>query len=178
MTDILTDNLALLRHWQEDQRKHDAEFHDDIFNLPLKYRLHHMQQHFSKYAGRLAEEGIKPTARSRKTVVDAALIALSSANTLRLNLQLQAAKARLPMLEDEVGRTLTILNGHFADSLEKMDHLEPGGIELDVAILKIVLWVLGAANLYGIDLDYEIRARRSEIRDSNRNFHLNKRAIA
>ena len=74
-----------LRRLQREQHAHDMRNHFDIISLHKTERLKHYGLHFAKYVGRLARESteLKPIER---TLVDALLVGLSTANTLHQDL--------------------------------------------------------------------------------------------
>ncbi|RZK99018.1 MAG: hypothetical protein EOP36_20510 [Rubrivivax sp.] len=162
--------------WQTTQHKHDTTFHDDIATMDLTGRLKHDALHFGKYVGRFYEHGTANSPRIRQTVIDTALMALGAANALRLNLMV-VMHANVPALtEENVIGTLAIPMGRLCSAVEKLDHLEPGGPSMNEAVLDIILWVLGAAKLYGIDdLNTAMAQRRAEISASR--FYIDKPPI-
>lgn len=176
MTHQVTVNTDLLRHWQESQEVHDRSFHFDIYCLPLKARVAHNALHFSKYVGRLARQGSSPTDGTRKTITDCALIALSAANALRLNLGEMVPPTVPALQEADLLRDLAIPTGSLADAVEKIDHLEDYGNKMAESVQAIVHWVIAAAALNNLNLDAAIRARRGQIRESR--THIGLRAIA
>jgi hypothetical protein len=70
---------------QRAQYAHDMRNHFDIVSLHKNDRLKHYGLHFAKYVGRLARgtDEAKPVER---TLVDAILVSLSTANTLHQDL--------------------------------------------------------------------------------------------
>ncbi len=176
MTDAQTINPAQLHNWQKTQHKHDTTFHDDIATMDLTGRLKHAALHFGKYVGRFFEHGTANSPIIRQTVVDTALMAIGAGNALRFNLQL-VMYADVPALtKDNVISALAIPTGRLCSAVEKLDHLEPGGPSMKDAVLDIILWVLGAAKLYGMeDLNDAMRQRREEI--GNSRFYIDKPAI-
>ena len=69
------------------QLKHDEAYHKDVVILPLAQRIKHMALHNTKYTAYFFEavENGDET-RLTKTLVDAFIIALASANTLNYDL--------------------------------------------------------------------------------------------
>src|SRR5438128_2686877 len=69
------------------QLKHDEFYHREIARLTVHARLNHMALHFAKYVGHLASAIEANDQRLiRRTITDAFVITLSSANTLNLSL--------------------------------------------------------------------------------------------
>lgn len=176
MSTAIAINTALFLHWQKDQEVHDHGFHKDISQLAAQERINHMALHFGKYAGRIARYGPDDLDNGQKTVIDAALIALSAANALLMNLQLQAHKTIVSLAKSDILVKLVEPVGRLQDAIEKMDHLDQTGPQMQVAVLDIFHWVIAAADYYQVDLDAAITARRAQIRASR--HHIGVRAIA
>jgi len=78
---------------QNEQFKHDEDYHRDILYLTYQDRFKHDALHYGKYSGRFAEllllnspnEKIKSVVK--KTLVDAFIIVLHSAEQLHVNLE-------------------------------------------------------------------------------------------
>lgn len=175
-TQAATPQPSQLLGWQKAQHQHDTTFHDDIATMDLTGRLKHDALHFGKYVGRFFEHGTANSLRIRQTVIDTALMAIGAANALRLNLMLVMHTHVPALTEENVIRELAIPTGRLCSAVEKLDHLEPGGPSMNEAVLDIILWVLGAAKLYGIeDLNAAMQHRRQEI--GNSRFYVDKPPI-
>lgn len=146
---------------QQEQFSHDRRNHSDILCLPRSDRLKHYGLHFAKYVGRLVRQGEKqPLPR---TVVDTALVCLSSANALAQNLSLatmlgEAEGYRVDRLSD-----LADAAGRYADGCEKIDHLEDFLPLVKQANLDILSWILVVSFETSLNLTPAIKARRKEL---------------
>jgi hypothetical protein len=152
---------------QRQQHAHDLRNHFDIIALHKNDRLKHYGLHFSKYVGRLARatEESKPIGR---TVVDTLLVALSTANTLHLDLR----KTNLGVVDDnaDLFRAFADAAGRFADACEKIDHLEEFLPIAKTANIDIFAWVQAMALRSDLDLIGSIADRRKELAD--RSFYI------
>ncbi len=168
------------------QLKHDEAYHKDVVIMPLAQRIKHMALHNTKYTAyffEAIEQG--DNAQFVKTLVDAFIIALATANTLNQDLgqelgsvasgSFQEVGARLGQ---ELGRNpddpLWLVrqfarhNGKLAKLCESWDHLEPvpfreGMQNCNLALLKTVLV---QASVKGLDIAeaYKSRIRLVETR--------------
>ncbi len=168
------------------QLKHDEAYHKDVVILPLAQRIKHMALHNAKYTAyffETAETGDEP--RLTKTLVDAFIIALASANTLNQDLgkdldeaaagsfastaaSLAASLPRDPEDPLWLVRQFARHNGQLAKMCESWDHLEPvpfreGMKACNLALLKVVLAEAGARGL-DIETAYKGRIRIVETR--------------
>ncbi len=92
--------LTKLFEMQLDQRKHDEEYHRDIFFLNYQDRLKHVAFHYAKYGGRLArdlhhsmDQSVPPSGHEiGKTLTDAFIMTLSAAELFNQNLELAVRK--------------------------------------------------------------------------------------
>jgi hypothetical protein len=170
------------------QLKHDEAYHKDVVILPLAERIKHMALHNTKYTAYFldaADTGDK--ARLVKTLTDAFIISLASANTLNQDLGRELGKAAmtatsLPVLGGVLalefarsdadplwlGRAFARHNGQLAKACESWDHLESVSFRdvmraCNIAILKTVL---AEASARGLDLAevYKLRIREVEAR--------------
>lgn len=108
---------------QKIQYKHDQRNHADILSLHKTERLKHYALHFGKYVGRVMGYGSFSVER---TLVDALLVSLSSANTLNLNLNTAIeARKRVLSANEEFFVKFAVQMGKLSDACEKIDHLEP-----------------------------------------------------
>jgi hypothetical protein len=127
------------------QFKHDEMYHREISRLTVQDRLRHMALHFAKYAGRL-QEGLSD-AEFQRVAIDSLIIAISSANTLNVDLgstALGGEQSNAP--RDTFAKRLTVAAGRMAGACERLDHLED--FPFRAAITDEVLAILGA----GLDL--------------------------
>jgi hypothetical protein len=155
---------------QREQHAHDMRNHFDIISLHKTERLKHYGLHFAKYVGRLARESAE-TKPFERTVVDALLVGLSTANTLHQDLskeQFEATSYRGSQLDPL--RVFADATGRFADACEKIDHLEEFLPIARLANRDIVNWIMCSAAERSIDLASETRARRKEL--ALRHFYI------
>ena len=168
------------------QLKHDEAYHKDVVLLPLAQRIKHMALHNAKYTAyflEAVENGDEP--RLSKTLVDAFIIVLASANTLNQDLGKTLAEAAassfaevsaslaasLPRNPEDplwLVRQFARHNGQLAKICESWDHLEPvpfreGMMACNLALLKVVLAEAGARDL-DIEAAYKSRIRIVETR--------------
>jgi len=170
------------------QLKHDEAYHKDIVILPLAQRIKHMALHNAKYTAYLLEMAdTGDETRFTRTLTDAFIISLASANTLNQDLgrelgEAAVAASSLPVLGGalavELGQTdadpLWLVrafvrhNGQLAKACESWDHLESVPFRdvmrsCNVAILQAVL---AEASARGLDLAeaYKTRIREVETR--------------
>jgi hypothetical protein len=169
------------------QLNHDEAYHKDVVILPLAERIKHMALHNAKYTAYFfdaVDQGDE--ARLTKTLVDAFVIALASANTLNQDLgqelgeigvaaSLREASAHMiESLPRIAGDPLWLIRqfarhtGQLAKICESWDHLEPipfreGMKSCNLALLKVVLAESGARGLK-IAEAYQSRIRVVETR--------------
>lgn len=123
------------------QFEHDEKYHREISRLSVQDRLRHMALHFAKYAGRLHED-LSETA-FKQTVVDALIIAISSANTLNCDLTNIDFRSEAALCNrNEFTSQLTMAAGRMAAFCERLDHLED--VPFRAGIQSEVLSILGA----------------------------------
>ncbi|OYW47081.1 MAG: hypothetical protein B7Z33_01620 [Sphingomonadales bacterium 12-68-11] len=100
-----------------------------------------MALHFAKYAGRLLEE--PADAQFKRIATDALIIAISSANTLNVDLAAKAVGGESSNAPREAfAKRLAIAAGRMAGACERLDHLED--FPFRAVILAEVLAILGA----------------------------------
>ncbi len=154
---------------QRAQYTHDMRNHFDILSLHKNDRLKHYGLHFAKYVGRFARETneVKPVER---TLVDAALVSLSAANTLHQDLSKENFDQDLNRKQVDPLRTLADATGRFADACEKIDHLEDFLPIARKANRDIMNWILCEADERSVSLISAIPSRRQELAD--RHFYI------
>ncbi len=170
------------------QLKHDEACHKDVVVMPLAQRIKHMALHNTKYTAYLFE-AIEAGNESRltKTLTDAFIIVLASANTLNQDLGVELGEGikTSPSLQ-AFGTTLAVdlprdnndplwvvrafarHNGLLAKVCESWDHLESVPFRdamksCNIAILKAVLAEASARGLNLVD-SYKTRIREVETR--------------
>lgn len=158
------------------QLKHDEAYHKDVVILPLAQRIKHMALHHAKYTAyfiEALEQG--DAARLERTLTDAFIILLASANTLNQHLgheleelyasvPLKALGDILPHDKDDpmwLVRQYARHNGQLAKLCEAWDHLEAvpfrdGMKECNRALLCVVLAEAAARD---VDLAEAYRTR-------------------
>jgi hypothetical protein len=155
---------------QRAQYAHDMRNHFDIVSLHKNDRLKHYGLHFAKYVGRLARgtDEAKPVER---TLVDAILVSLSTANTLHQDLSKEnwLAVMNLGKQIDPL-RTLADASGRFADACEKIDHMEEFLPIVRQANFDIMMWLIWAADDRKLSLIAEVDKRRQEL--AARHFYI------
>jgi hypothetical protein len=163
---ILPSELAKL---QRAQYAHDMRNHFDILSLHKNDRLKHYGLHFAKYVGRFARESneVKPAER---TLVDAALVSLSTANTLHQDLSKETFHRDPDRKQVDPLRKLADAAGRFADACEKIDHLEDFLPIARKANRDIMNWILCQADERHLALMSAIAYRRKELAD--RHFYI------
>lgn len=149
---------------QRAQFAHDRRNHSDIICLGRTDRLKHYGLHYAKYAGRLARAGGENTKDVlAKTMVDAALVCLSAANTLNQKLDVAVQGRDLTSLAREPLLALTDAAGRFADACEKIDHLEDFLSIAREANVDVLNWLVAEATRTEFDLNVAIGQRRGEL---------------
>ncbi len=148
---------------QREQFAHDRRNHTDVICLCRADRLKHYGLHFAKYVGRLVRANeVQPLNR---TIVDAALVALSAANTLGQNLADKfVERAEKGSYVSDIVTDLADCAGRFADACEKIDHLEEFVSIANQANLDVIAWTLAAAQSADLDIEAAIALRRMELR--------------
>jgi hypothetical protein len=119
--EVKKSNIAVL---QTAQQRHDVVAHWDIVALGTVARVRHLVLHFSKYVGRFAENAAIGKGIDRSLVVDAAIIALSLANTLNIELGDEESSPSAKSSDQELFHLLAGATGRMAKALESLDHLE------------------------------------------------------
>jgi hypothetical protein len=110
---------------QVEQRLHDEAYHPDIARLDLSRRISHLILHLSKYCGDSLLAAVRADENaSLKALVDTAIISLSAATALQVDLSLHEERP-----DPEVaGLTFTtffaISVGRLAKAAEALDHVE------------------------------------------------------
>lgn len=127
-----------LEEMQWFQLRHDEIYHADICLLRIQARIAHHTLHLGKYSGKMvsafiAEGGVNHTALIG-TVLDAIIIAMSSANTLNMALwNLDDAKedligvlagTQIPGDSQVHVMGFTVIMGRLAKAVEALDHVE------------------------------------------------------
>jgi hypothetical protein len=156
---------------QRTQYAHDMRNHFDILSLHKNDRLKHYGLHFAKYVGRLARESdeAKPVDR---TLVDAALVSLSAANTLHQDLSKERFFSEPNQNQVDPLRVLADAAGRFADACEKIDHMEEFVSIAHKANRDVMNWIACAADRRNISLVLEVEKRRRELAD--RHFYIDR----
>jgi hypothetical protein len=154
---------------QREQHAHDMRNHFDIISLHKNERLKHYGLHFAKYVGRLARESAEPKPIER-TLVDALLVGLSTANTLHQDLSREQFDFASRDVQVDPLRTFADAAGRFADACEKIDHLEEFLPLAKTANRDVVTWIIVTAAGRKFDLPSAIRVRRKEL--ASRHFYI------
>jgi len=154
---------------QRAQYAHDMRNHFDILSLHKNDRLKHYGLHFAKYVGRLAR-GADESKPVERTLVDAILISLSTANTLHQDLSKESFLANATSNQVDPLRTLADASGRFADACEKIDHMEEFLPIARNANRDIMAWLLRDALERTFPILTEVEKRRKELAD--RHFYI------
>ncbi len=160
---LTPDDLARLQ-WE--QFEHDEKYHHEIARLTVQDRLKHMALHFAKYSGGLAAQ--PEETELRRLVTDIFVIALSSANILKIRL----ADRHNELLAEAPGdlRTAVAMSaGRMAAACEKMDHLEafPFREKIDQAIFELMRTSISFAAERDWDMVEMVRARLQPVKEKN-----------
>ena len=108
---------------QRAQFAHDEKHHREISRLSTQDRLRHMTLHFAKYAGRILDDPSE--AIFKQTAVDTLIIAVSSANSLNLDIsKTDAGDLPARLTKQGFSGRLVVSAGKMAAACEKLDHLE------------------------------------------------------
>jgi hypothetical protein len=154
---------------QRGQYAHDMRNHFDILSLHKNDRLKHYGLHFAKYVGRLARESDE-TKPIERTLIDAALVSLSTANTLHQDLSKETLTVSKARTQIDPLRTFADAAGRFADACEKIDHLEDFISIAKKANSDIMAWLIEQAYERNLSLRQEIEKRRKDLAD--RHFYI------
>lgn len=175
------------------QLRHDQFYHSDIVVLPVGQRMKHFALHMAKYVGRIAEALENgDDALLQRALVDAFIISLASANTLKLDLRktlsnrcdssiknLQKLGAKLASDLERTKRdanwllrTIGRYTGRLAKACESLDHVEdyPFRATMVDSTRDLFEVVLAEASFRGVDLSEEATARLHTI-EANYMFH-------
>lgn len=170
---------SILLPLQKLQQAHDEAAHRDILSFDLYKRLKHMVLHFYKYAGRIEEaRGSADVQQLRRTLIDAFIICMASANAMNLSLgdaiSERTQKCDLDSLAQELSkkvqhtdlfaesvRTLVVLGGQMAKAIESADHMERGDPRsaMETLVAKLTISVMGILGHLNGKLDRDVRDR-------------------
>ena len=179
------------------QLGHDEVYHKDVTILPLGQRVKHFVLHNAKYTSYLFEAvGKNDSALVLRTLTDAFVISLASANTLNQdigrelgdiaaeNISLMELGGRLVLDQPRdhtdqlwIVRTFAHHTGRLAKACESLDHLEsiPFRDVMKGANLALFKAILAEASVLKIDLmhSYTARIREVEARSIFDCYHQN-----
>jgi hypothetical protein len=153
------DFAVALRGFQISQQTHDLKNHFEIISMSKSDRLKHYGLHFAKYVGRLYRGG-KEKKTITRTLTDAFLIALSSANTLNINASENIVIDDVIALDFEYFADWV---GVYCDGCEKIDHFEESRVMLVESNQKIINWIMSSSMMIQYDLSASTLARRDEL---------------
>jgi hypothetical protein len=165
------------------QLAHDEAAHRDILSFSLHTRLKHMVLHFYKYAGNIeAARAAGDRVALRRTLVDAYIICMASANALNLSLgealPVSVEAKDLDSLAQVFGREsvghdlfggavsqLVLIGGKMAKALESEDHMEDGNPRAAMMALvpQMTAAVLGLLGHLEGGLDAAVRKRLQSV---------------
>jgi hypothetical protein len=170
------------------QLKHDEAYHKDVVIMPLAERMKHMALHNAKYIAYLFDAiDQKDEVKFTKTLTDAFIIVLASANTLNQDIgrDLGASAETAPSfrslgasIAEEIGRKTSDQywlvrgfarhTGHLAKVCESWDHLESIVFrdEMKQCNLELLKVILAEASARELDVaeTYTARIRQVEKR--------------
>lgn len=147
------------------QFEHDEKYHREISRLPMQDRLRHMALHFAKYAGRLQEDAADSP--FKRIATDTLIIALSTANTLNVDLSAKefgGDRSNAP--REAFAKRLAIAAGRMAGACERLDHLEdfPFRAAITTEVLAILSACIDLFDAEGWELATEREARLKPIK--------------
>jgi len=175
----LAENLLAL---QWNQLNHDELYHKDIVRLSVPDRMKHFALHMAKYVGYFAEAmDSQDSVLFERTLVDAFIISLASANTLNLDLghelscqavsacdSLTTFRVRLaaeffPGGDDAIRflKELARRSSRLAKACESLDHVEsyPFRDSMMSSVIDIFKLLFAECSVLGIDLAEKVKSR-------------------
>lgn len=177
---------------QRGQKKHDQEYHPDIYYLPYEHRARHLALHLAKYVGRLATKGDPKKAEEglRTTLSDTMIVVLSFSEILKLDLHEKLAELfgrgggthlaewgrRIDPGGEYLGKEhlqqwwlycLAPPTGKMAKALESLDHIEPVDVRklLTEGLVDVLASCVVVAHQLDVDLAQLVRDRWKIIED-------------
>jgi hypothetical protein len=173
---------ALMR-LQRVQQAHDELAHRDILSFNLHKRLKHMVLHFYKYTGKIqAASEVGDVAELRRTLIDAFIICMASANAMNLSLDAEVAGddtgeldgracalgKSMPETLDVFGvavRQFALIGGRMAKVVESADHMELGDPRqgMQVLVPRLTEVILALLGQLGGNLERDIRQRLADV---------------
>lgn len=168
---------------QVEQHHHDETYHREIARLSLHQRLNHMALHFAKYTGKIAST--QDSAMLFSVFVDVAIISLSTANALNVNMYdlLEEDDRDFPGLlafgrslatsvqceldqPFELVRATAIASGRMAAACEKIDHLEEISFREEIrwSLAQLCKFSIAFISSHGNDPAQVIRTRLAEVK--------------
>jgi hypothetical protein len=167
------------------QLKHDEAYHKDVVIMPLAERIKHMALHNAKYTAYLFEAvDEKNDAKLTKTLIDAFVIVLASANTLNqdigldLGASVEGARSFQSLgasLAEDAGRDDTDCywlvrsfarhTGRLAKVCESWDHLESILFrdEMKRCNLELLKAILAEGSARQLDLAESYKSRMRQV---------------
>jgi hypothetical protein len=172
------------------QKKHDEEFHADIYYLPYPARMTHFVLHFAKYVGRFADlknDDQEAAKKMEQTLVDTFIVTLSASDVLNLDFDERMAEMfgkpmkktlagwadlidhgdpmDLPQLREWWMSRMAVTTGKMAKALESLDHMEPINVRLILndGLMEVLAATLVATKNLKIDLKATTENRWAEI---------------
>lgn len=171
---------------QKAQKRHDQEFHPDIYYLPYENRARHLVLHFAKYVGRLAGKANpqEDDGLLRTTLADTMIVVLSFSEILKLDLQEKLVAlfgapqspafaewgSRVDPGGEYLGKEhlkqwwlyrMAPPTGKTAKALESLDHIEPVDVKrlLTEGVVEILASCVVVAHQLDLDLAKHVRDR-------------------
>lgn len=153
---------------QLEQYEHDAKYHQDITGMLPPLRMTHITLHICKYLGSFIKASREQNAELlKKGIIDTAIIVLSGANCLQVNLtdRLKENAAvihpKLALEWENLFYDYAEIAGSMAKACEAIDHAEnfPSRQVLEASLIKLVVVVDDMAKCCDVDLGSSICKR-------------------
>jgi len=155
----MTTDDSIIKEQQRLQQKHDIENHFDIVSSTRIDRVKHYALHYAKYVGRMFREN--ESKHITQTLTDSLLVSLSAANALNQSLWIE------PNLgldhESFDAQIYADYSGIFADSAEKIDHMESFLEAMKGSNYRLFWLAFQALQRSDVDPVNQINKRRIEI---------------
>jgi hypothetical protein len=159
---------------QNEQFKHDEDCHRDILYMTYQERFKHDALHYGKYSGRLAllledkSPSEKIQAVVKKTLVDAFIIVLHSAELFQMDLEAYLKEKLNIERELSITELVQILKESSPDIYASLDAHDEKERLLNLMIKMTVIG--GPMQKAAEELDHMIGIPRDEIRDRTANL--------
>jgi hypothetical protein len=178
------------------QLKHDELYHKEITLLPVADRMKHFALHMAKYLGYFVDAIDTDSDRFERTLVDAFIITLASANTLNFDLGkalgwqenaapvnfkafgIELATQCFPRSEDKIWFLKQFARhcGRLAKACESLDHIEshPFREAMLASVLDMFKLFVAEGTAHQIDLINGAKERLRSVETKNIFYSYNK----